>query len=169
MARAPDIRVAGRDPDEALLAIDALLRHYVHCLDDGRFEEWPEFFTDPCRYLIMPRASHEAGHVSGFYLCESRGMLQDRITCLRETQIYEPQVYRHTISATRIVDANGEEVRAETNFLVVRTAQDGAMTLFAAGKYLDTVIFDRAGAPKFREKLVITDSRRIDMLLAAPI
>ena len=37
MARTLDDRVAGREPDEALLAVDALNRRYVHCLDDGRF------------------------------------------------------------------------------------------------------------------------------------
>ena len=28
---------------------------YARCLDENRLEEWPEFFTDDCRYLIQPR------------------------------------------------------------------------------------------------------------------
>ena len=156
------------DRESARLGIEALNREYAYCIDDGRFEEWPEFFTDPCRYQIMPRDGHERGHVSGFYFCDSKGMLKDRILCLRETSIYEPQSTRHVLNATRLTGLDGATGRAETNYLVVRTNQDGEMTIFAAGKYLDTVVFEN-GAARFKEKLVLTDSIRIEMLIAAPI
>jgi len=54
------------------------------------------------------------------------------------------------------------------NFLVVRTMQDGAMTLFAAGRYIDRVVRSETGW-KFARKTVILDSRRIDTLLAIPL
>jgi anthranilate 1,2-dioxygenase small subunit len=153
---------------QARLAIEELMREYAACIDDGRYEEWPRFFTEECRYLIIPRESHERGYVSGFYLCESRGMLEDRILCLRETAIYEPHGYRHLVGGTRVLAVDGAECRAETPFAVVRTLHDGEMSLFAAGKYLDTVVFERS-LPRFREKLVLTDSSRIDVLIAAPL
>jgi len=153
---------------QARTAIEELMREYAACLDDGRYEEWPAFFTEACRYQILPAASHEQGHVSGFYLCESRGMLSDRILCLRGTAIYEPQRYRHLIGGTRVLEFEGRLCRAETSFAVIRTQREGGMALFAAGKYLDTVSFDE-DRPRFAEKLVLTDSTRIDMLIAAPI
>ncbi len=155
---------------QARWAIEDLMREYAACLDDGRYEDWPAFFTENCRYQIMPAASHERGHVSGFYLCESRGMLTDRILCLRETAIYEPQRYRHLIGGTRVLELEGRVCRAETSFAVIRTLREGEMALFAAGKYVDTVSFEEEEArPRFAEKLVLTDSTRIDMLIAAPI
>ncbi|OGA17707.1 MAG: hypothetical protein A3I01_11745 [Betaproteobacteria bacterium RIFCSPLOWO2_02_FULL_65_24] len=156
------------DKTEARLAIEELMREYAACIDDGRYEEWPAFFTDECRYLIIPRESHERGYVSGFYLCESKGMLADRILCLRETAIYEPQSYRHLIGGTRVLSVEGSTCRAETGFAVIRTTSDGEMSVFAAGKYVDTVVFDD-GVPRFSEKLVLTDSTRIDVLIAAPL
>ena len=54
------------------------------------------------------------------------------------------------------------------NFLVVRTMQDGEMTIFGAGRYVDRVKPD-AGGWKFASKTVVLDSRQIDTLLAIPI
>ena len=54
------------------------------------------------------------------------------------------------------------------NFLVVRTMQEGDVTLFAAGHYLDQVS-RQDGTWKFARKTVILDSRQIDTLLAIPI
>jgi anthranilate 1,2-dioxygenase small subunit len=156
------------DKTEARLRVEELLREYAACIDDGRYEEWPALFTEECRYLIIPKDSHERGYVSGFYLCESRGMLADRILCLRETAIYEAQQYRHLVGGTRVLECSDAGCRAETPFAVIRTTQDGAMALFAAGKYVDQVVFEGDKA-LFREKLVLTDSTRIDILIAAPL
>jgi len=46
--------------------------------------------------------------------------------------------------------------------------EDGATTIFATGRYFDHVIAS-AGALKFRERIAIIDSRRIDTLLVFPI
>ena len=40
--------------------------------------------------------------------------------------------------------------------------------LFATGRYLDLVA-DLAGAPRFRERVVVCDSSRVDTLLAIPL
>jgi anthranilate 1,2-dioxygenase small subunit len=152
----------------ARLAVEDLMREYAAAIDDGRYEAWPDFFTDDCRYQIIPAESHERGYVSGFYLCESKGMLRDRILCLRETAIYEPHRNRHLIGGTRILSAGVSECRSETPFSVIRTTNDGEMLLFAAGKYVDTVVFD-GDVARFREKLVLTDSTRVEMFIAAPL
>ncbi len=97
-------------------------------------------------------------------------MLKDRVSALREANIYEPQRYRHLVSSIKIVRnvAEGPEpLDLVANFLVVRTMQDGAMTIFGAGSYVDRVERD-AGAWKFASKIVVLDSRQIDTLLAIP-
>ena len=61
-----------------------------------------------------------------------------------------------------------DRVDLVANFLVVRTMQEGDMTLFAAGRYLDRVTHNGRGW-RFARKEVVLDSRQIDTLLAIPI
>ena len=53
----------------ARAVVEELLVNYVACLDDGRFEEWPDHFTENCRYQIISRSSQQRGLPSGFYFC----------------------------------------------------------------------------------------------------
>ena len=46
--------------------------------------------------------------------------------------------------------------------------RDGAMALFATGRYLDVVV-EEAGALRFRERVVVCDASRVDTLLAIPL
>ena len=75
---------------------------------------------------------------------------------------------RFVISGIRIEGEEGGALDVSANFLVVRTMQDGAMMLFAAGHYVDRVVRGLAGW-QFARKTVVLDSRRIDTLLAIPI
>ena len=98
---------------------------------------------------------------------DSNGMLRDRVSALREANIYERQTYRHLIGLPAILGEKDGGTLAETPFLIVRIMRDGRMDLFATGRYLDTLV-EEAGALKFRERLVVCDSSRIDTLLAIP-
>src|SRR6266487_4805228 len=122
------------------LEIEQLYTAYAHCLDDDRLEEWPEFFTEDCAYRVTSAENYEAGLPLGIIYATSKNMLVDRVMALRRANIYEPQRYRHLISAMQIATAEGNALDAVANFLVVRTMQDGAMTLFAAGRYIDRVV-----------------------------
>ena len=99
---------------------------------------------------------------------EGRAMLRDRVASLRHANIYEPQRYRHIVSAVITEKINDRTVKSLANFLVVRTMQEGDMTLFAAGRYLDQVRYEDS-TWKFARKTVVLDSRQIDTLLAIPI
>jgi anthranilate 1,2-dioxygenase small subunit len=150
------------------LEIEQLYTAYAHCLDDDRLEEWPEFFTDDCAYRVTSAENFEAGLPLGIIYATSKNMLVDRVMALRRANIYEPQCYRHLISCVLIEKPERDALDVVANFLVVRTMQDGAMTLFAAGRYRDRVM--RVGAGwKFANKQVILDSRQIDTLLALPL
>jgi anthranilate 1,2-dioxygenase small subunit len=43
------------------LGVHELIGDYAERIDEDRLEEWPDLFGDPCRYLIISRANHEAG------------------------------------------------------------------------------------------------------------
>ena len=153
--------------------LERLISDYVHCIDDDRLEEWPGFFTDPCVYKITSAENYERGLPIGVFFANSRGMLLDRVTALREANIYEPQRYRHLVSSTRILEQADSTVRAESNFMVARIMQAGGTMLFATGRYLDRIALDGIASdgprPLFVEKIVVCDSRRIDTLLAIPL
>ena len=150
------------------LELEALYADYVYCLDADRLEEWPEFFTEDCHYRITSAENYQAGLPLGIIRATSKNMLRDRVAALRGANVYEPQRYRHLLSSLRIAAEREEELKAEANVLVVRTVQDGDMTLFAAGRYVDR-LRRSAGGWKFAEKIVVLDSRQIDTLLAIPI
>jgi 3-phenylpropionate/cinnamic acid dioxygenase small subunit len=95
-------------------------------------------------------------------------MLVDRVMALRKANVYEPQRYRHQVSALKIGGEEGGALSVTANFLVVRTMQDGGMMLFAAGRYVDRVVRHSDGW-KFTRKDVVLDSRQIDTLLAIPL
>ena len=150
------------------IELDQLYTDYVHCLDADELERWPDFFTEDCFYRITSAENYQAGLPLGLIYATSRNMLKDRVSALREANIYEPQRYRHLVSSIRIVGDAAATLDLVANFLVVRTMQDGEMTIFAAGHYADRVT--QVGADwKFAAKTVILDSRQIDTLLAIPI
>jgi anthranilate 1,2-dioxygenase small subunit len=150
------------------LELEQLYTDYVHCLDADELERWPDFFTDDCFYRVTSAENFEAGMPLGLIHATSRNMLKDRVSALREANIYEPQRYRHLVSSIKIVEDRGEALDLTANFLVVRTMQEGDMMVFAAGCYVDWVVRDGSDW-KFARKEVVLDSRQIDTLLAIPI
>src|SRR5208283_4107067 len=126
------------------LELEQLYTDYVHCLDADELERWPDFFTDDCFYRITSAENYEAGMPLGLIHATSRNMLKDRVSALREANIYEPQRYRHLVASIRVVSETPSALDTEANFFVVRTMQDGDMTIFAAGRYVDRVVRDGA-------------------------
>jgi anthranilate 1,2-dioxygenase small subunit len=148
--------------------VSRLNADYARAIDDDRLEDWPNFFTDPCLYTITSADNHRRGMPVGVIYADSKGMLKDRVAALREANVFERQSYRHLVGLPAIVGEQDGAVRAETPFLVVRIMRDGTMALFATGRYLDALV-EEAGALRFRERVVVCDSSRIDTLLAIPL
>ena len=150
------------------LELHDLYTAYAACLDTDALEEWPEFFTEDCRYRITSAENYDAGLPLGLIYATSKNMLHDRVSALRDANIYEPQRYRHIVSGLRIVGEGDGALDTEASFVVVRTMQDGEMILFAAGRYIDRVVRGESGW-RFLRKDVVLDSRQIDTLLAIPL
>jgi anthranilate 1,2-dioxygenase small subunit/terephthalate 1,2-dioxygenase oxygenase component beta subunit len=109
------------------------------------------------------------GLEAGIIYADSRGMLEDRVAAVRRANIFESHCYRHVVGMASVLAEDADGIRAEAPFLVVRTMRDGQMSLFAAGRYLDLLRPDEAGALRFAERLVICDSPRFDTLVAIPL
>ena len=46
--------------------------------------------------------------------------------------------------------------------------QDGRMEIYATGKYVDVITFV-SGKPLFKDRRVVLESRRVDILLVYPL
>jgi anthranilate 1,2-dioxygenase small subunit len=79
-----------------------LQERYVSVIDTDRLEEWPNFFTEDCVYEIIPKENSDLGLPMGIMHCFGRAMLRDRISSLREANVFEPHTYRHFTSGLEL-------------------------------------------------------------------
>ena len=110
--------------------IAEVLVDYVHDIDDDNLEAWPDYFTEDAIYQIIPRENFENDLPLGLLYCEGRGMMVDRIDALRTANIFEPHTHCHTLNPPRIRASGTGLYTARTNFIVIRTEQNGAMDVF---------------------------------------
>ena len=156
------------DPDINIqFQIERLHARYCHALDEDRLEDWPKLFTEDGRYRIATAENEARGLPLPVLYADSRAMLRDRVASLRHANIYEPQRYRHIVSATIVTSEGGSKAKSTSSFLVVRVMQSGETMLFASGRYLDRIAL--APEPLYEERVVVCDSRRFDTLLAIPL
>ena len=153
---------------DVLARVEDLCARWAHTIDDDRLEELPDLLTPDGRYIVRSRENHDLGLPLSLIYCDGADMLADRVTALRTANIYEPHVYCHSISAIRVLGREADGWRTRCNVMIVRTMADGETCLFASGRCFDHVV-EVDGALRFRERLVVIDSRRIDTLLVIPI
>jgi anthranilate 1,2-dioxygenase small subunit len=150
------------------LGVQELIGEYAERIDEDRLEEWPDLFADPCRYLVIGRANHEAGMRQGVMYAATRGMLLDRVFSIRRANLFEPHRYRHVIGPIRLKSIEADTAVVHSHFIVARIMHDGTTALFATGRYLDRI--DISTTPyRFSERIVVLDSDKIDTLLAIPL
>src|SRR5258706_7201504 len=82
---------------EHLARIADLNARYADAIDADRLEAWPDFFLDDGRYRITTAENVAQGLPLSLIYATSRAMLRDRITALRDANVYEGQRYRHVL------------------------------------------------------------------------
>jgi 3-phenylpropionate/cinnamic acid dioxygenase small subunit len=152
-----------------LFEIATLNARCASVLDTDLLEQWPAFFHEQCLYKVTTADNHAKGYQAGIIYADTQAMLIDRVSALREANIYERQRYRHILGLPLIAPQADGSVTAETSFLVVRTMREGQMDVFVVGVYLDRLRRDAEGAWRYAERIVVCDSQRFDTLLAIPL
>lgn len=148
--------------------VEELYANYVECLDDGELERWPDLFVDDCLYKIIPRENFDRGLPLAVMLCESKGMLRDRVAAIRRASVYAPRALRHLLSNLRIKGHEEGTTRVQANYAVLQTVQGEETRVFNTGKYVDRLVRDD-GTLKFKEKLCVFDSVLVPGSLVYPI
>jgi anthranilate 1,2-dioxygenase small subunit/terephthalate 1,2-dioxygenase oxygenase component beta subunit len=96
-------------------------------------------------------------------------MLQDRVSGLRQANIYERQRYRHLVSIPTIIQVDGQLLKARTPFAVYRIVRNKPSELFVTGSYEDELVLDSDGNLLINKRIVVCDSSVFDTLLAIPL
>ena len=148
--------------------IEALYADYAEALDDNELERWPDFFVEDCLYKLVPRENWERKLPIALMLCESKGMLRDRVNAVRNTALYAPRTFRHLIGQFRIEAETPERMRVRANYVVFQTLVDDLTRIQNAGKYIDLVVRTPDGL-RFREKICVFDSVLVPNSLIYPV
>src|SRR5262245_43350046 len=94
---------------------------YAPSIDNGDLDAWPNFFVEQCIYKITSADNHSQGLEAGVVFANSRAMLLDRITSLREANVYERHTYRHFLGQPWIKSKDGARITSESSFYLVRS------------------------------------------------
>jgi salicylate 5-hydroxylase small subunit len=142
-------------------AINAFYDAYFDALDEGRLEEWPEFFLEQCGYRIISRENYAAGQGLCIMQADSKGMLTDRVRAILKTQVYAPRHYRRFYSGLRIVKASGGEWEVKQNILIVQTLINKPSEILGCGVGHDRLSSNESGQLKFVDRTLILDTEMI--------
>ncbi len=154
--------------EDVLRSVAELNLDYALAIDEDELERWPNFFVEGCLYRIVSRRDYDAGRRGSILICDSNGMLKDRVSAIRRVNVFEPHRYRHIVGSTKVIRAGDRLLETYTSFLVMRTTQHISTQFFTAGSYRDEIVFD-GGLPKFKSRCVVCDSEAVDTLLSLPL
>jgi 3-phenylpropionate/cinnamic acid dioxygenase small subunit len=146
---------------EMRLEIEEFHSDYCWTLDCGKLEDWPSYFTEDAVYRITARENADANLPVGLVYADSRAMIRDRAFAVQHTQMYAPRTMQHFVTNVRVLEVNGDTIKAQSNYLLLQTLVDGPTTIHQAGRYYDT--FVRSGG-----KLLLKDRQCVyDTVLIA--
>jgi salicylate 5-hydroxylase small subunit len=149
-------------------ALQDLYAAYAACLDEGRFADWPEFFTEDCLYRVVPRENFDQALPLSTMELHGKGMLKDRVYGVQSTLFHAPYYQRHLIGPLRLLAHDDDRIELEANYLVVRTKRDLPSELFNAGRYLDRIQVTADGL-LFAQKVCVFDSELIPNSMIYPL
>ena len=147
--------------------LEQLYARYASCLDNGRFEEWPQFFVEDGSYILIPRENHDRGLPLATMALESRRMMEDRVYGVLNTLFFGPYYQRHIIGPL-LIELDGEEICVEANYVVLRTKRNALSEVFSTGRYLDRIVRTAEGL-RFAQKRCVFDSEMIANSVVYPI
>jgi anthranilate 1,2-dioxygenase small subunit len=149
------------------LAVEEFYADYVSCLDEGRLDDWPEFFADDGLYGLWSKENWDAGLPAPMFLCLNKRQMMDRVTSLKEANLYPAHWNRHLISATQIVESTDERIVAHSNYAVLQTRLEGETFIYQSGRALD--VFLRGDTLMLRERRLVYDTLAVRTLFVTPV
>lgn len=153
--------------DIARSEIAAFYDDYVVGLDEGRIEQWPEFFTDDAFYRVTAWENFERSLPHSLIYCDGRSMIVDRALAIRQTTVHEVRRLRYFVSGLSVAMESGM-ARVRSNFLVIEALSDRDPQVFLVGRSHDEVVRTPDGL-RFRKRVCVYDNYRILTSLIMPV
>jgi salicylate 5-hydroxylase small subunit len=141
---------------------------YAACLDDARYDEWPDFFTEDAWYRVVPRENYERGLPLSTISLKGRAMMRDRIYGVTNTIFHAPYYQRHVVGLPLITGNINGGFTIQVSYCVFRTKRDCVPEIYNVGQYVD-VIERTDGVLKFTQKFCVFDNDLIPNSLIYPI
>jgi len=147
-----------------------LIAEWAHAIDDDRIERIAELMREDGRYTVRSRFNADRGLPLAIIDTHNAAQLRDRIRSMRVANIYQPQHYRHVVSAVQVTGQTETgllEVRS--SFAVFRTLVSTGDTMFFSGGRCDDRVDLSGPQPRFASRLMTFDSRAVETLMIIPI
>jgi salicylate 5-hydroxylase small subunit len=154
-----------------LIAFQEVLELHQRCselLDSNDFSAWPDLFVHEGIYKIQSRENFDAGLPLCILSFESQGMLRDRVYGAQQTIYHDPYYQRHIVGAPRIIREEGNEIEAETSYLVIRTKRDAMPEILSVGRYIDRMRRTPEGL-RFASRICVFDNDLVANSIIKPI
>ncbi len=145
-----------------------LYARYARAIDEGRFQDWLDLFADDCSYVVVPLENTRQDLQLPIIRCRTRAMLGDRIVSLQQANIYNIHTDRHLISNVQVIEEAQDRIRAEADFAIFQTDQEGETRLFSVGRYR-TELAGPVEALRIRAQHVTVDTASVPTLMATPL
>ena len=147
--------------------IEEFLFWEAELLDERRFQEWLQLFTDDTRYWMPVRHNPQnrgtvADELSkpgeSYYFDDTKDTLQVRVQRLAADNAWAetpPSRTRHLISNIRIKKEAGLEIEVDSNFLVYRTRMEQDQDIFVGTR--KDILRRTDGQLKIAKRTIILD------------
>ena len=145
-----------------------LYEEVAYYLDDDQVERFPGYFVDDCMYQVVSRENYAEHLPQAAIFCDGLDMVHDRVTALRETQVFVPRTWRHQISAVRITRVEADAIHASANFIVTECMSNVEPAIHLVGQYISSLV-RRDGRLKFKQHLAVYDNYRVMRSLIVPV
>ncbi len=152
---------------ETHMRLNLLFEEYGRLLDEDRLEEWTDLFIEDGHYEIVSRENVEQNLPLSLMLCDNKDMIRDRVSALRQANIFNIHADCHVIGQVRGT-ATESGFLAASSYALFQSTQEGETRLFSVGRY-SAALVERDGVLRFARQRVVVDTGAILTLLATPI
>ena len=153
------------------LDVEAFLYHEAELLDDRRFYEWIDLFTDDARYrmpvrdnrLAKPEPIEAELSTDNCYFDDSKADLKTRVDRLFTGLAWAeapPSRTRHLISNVRVREESEEGIEAASNFLLYRTRMERDRDILVGQR--EDLLVRHEGSFRIARRTILLDQAVLD-------
>ena len=139
MATAETMQTTKQQPQPALAELEAFIHHEVRLLDERRFDEWMDLFSDDGYYWAPTQPGQESPLRTASLFYDDRQAMKARFARLKHPRIHvqtPPSRTRHFVSGVQLeTPQSPDECRVSSSFIMLEYRPGYEQCLFG-GQFL---------------------------------